>query len=158
MGPADEREFLRAVAASRRLHGRWVSPPDTEVKFRAWLARSAPPAHYAFAIRRRTDGVLVGVVTLTNVVLGAFRSGYLGYYAFAGCERQGLMRAGLAAVVRHAFGPLRLHRLEANIQPANVASRALAKACGFRCEGYSERYLKIAGRWRDHERWARLAR
>jgi RimJ/RimL family protein N-acetyltransferase len=66
-------------------------------------------------------------------------------------------RAGLRAVVRHAFRVLRLHRLEANIQPGNRGSIALAKACGFRKEGYSRRYLKIAGRGRDHERWAIVA-
>lgn len=158
LSAADEHDFLAAVAASRALHGRWVGPPDTAAKFQVWLARSLPPAHYLFAVRRREDDALAGVVTLTNVVLGVFRSGYLAYYAFAGCERQGLMRAGVAAVVRHAFGPLRLHRVEANIQPGNAASIALVKSCGFALEGYSPRYLKIAGRWRDHERWARVAR
>jgi ribosomal-protein-alanine N-acetyltransferase len=64
---------------------------------------------------------------------------------------------GLRAVVRHAFAKLKLHRLEANIQPTNVASIALVQACGFTKEGYSPRYLKIGGRWRDHERWAILA-
>jgi ribosomal-protein-alanine N-acetyltransferase len=51
---------------------------------------------------------------------------------------------------------LRLHRVEANIQPRNRASIALVKSLGFRQEGYSPRYLKIGGRWRDHERWALL--
>jgi ribosomal-protein-alanine N-acetyltransferase len=67
------------------------------------------------------------------------------------------MRNGLRAVVRHAFAKLKLHRLEANIRPINVASVALVKAGGFSKEGYSPRYLKIGGRWRDHERWAILA-
>jgi ribosomal-protein-alanine N-acetyltransferase len=67
------------------------------------------------------------------------------------------MREALRATIRHAFGTLKLHRLEANIQPGNVASIALARSCGFSKEGYSPRYLKIGGRWRDHERWAMVA-
>lgn len=60
----------------------------------------------------------------------------------------------MALLQKEAFTRLRLHRLEANIQPGNVASIALAKRCGFRYEGFSARYLKVGGRWRDHERWA----
>lgn len=85
---------------------------------------------------------------------GLFQSACFGYYAFAGHERQGLMREGLGQVVRVAFGSMGLHRLEANMQPENAASIALARSCGFLQEGYSPRYLKIRGRWRDHERWA----
>ncbi len=63
----------------------------------------------------------------------------------------------MPSVPNRAFGELGLHRLEANIQPDNAASIALVRKPGFRLEGYSPRYLKIAGRWRDHERWAILA-
>jgi ribosomal-protein-alanine N-acetyltransferase len=57
-------------------------------------------------------------------------------------------------VVKHAFKVMKMHRLEANIQPANVPSIALAASCGFQKEGFSPRYLKVRGKWRDHERWA----
>ena len=153
----DQAAFLAAVRRSRALHRPWTSAPDTPAKFVAWLERMAAPANHPFLVCRSDTDELVGVINLSNVVLGAFRSGYLGYYAFSGHERQGLMRLGLRAVVRHAFGPLKLHRVEANIQPANAASIALARSCGFSKEGFSPRYLKIGGRWRDHERWALLA-
>jgi ribosomal-protein-alanine N-acetyltransferase len=116
-----------------------------------------PPSNYAFLVCRKQDQAIVGVINVSNVVRGLFQSGYLGYYVFAGFERQGHMRQGLQAVIRYSFKVLKLHRLEANIQPANAASLALVAACGFNKEGFSPRYLKIGGRWRDHERWAILA-
>lgn len=88
---------------------------------------------------------------------GNFRSAYLGYFAFEPFAGRGYMREGLGLVLRHAFGAQRLHRIEANIQPDNVRSAKLVEGIGFRREGFSPRYLKIRGRWRDHDRWAILA-
>ena len=76
------------------------------------------------------------------------------YAGVAGHEGRGLMSEAMQLVLREAFGPLRLHRVEATIQPGNLPSIALARRNGFRLEGFSPRYLKINGRWRDHERWA----
>jgi ribosomal-protein-alanine N-acetyltransferase len=96
----------------------------------------------------------VGGININEIVRGVFRSGYLGYQVGAPHARQGYMTEALAIVLREAFGPLRLHRVEANIQPGNRASIGLVRRAGFRLEGLSRRYLKIGGRWRDHERWA----
>ena len=154
---ADQKEFLALSRASRALHHPWVAAPATPAQFRSYVARMSNPENAAFLVCAPGSGQIVGVINLTNVVLGVFRSGYLGYYTFSGFERQGFMHNGLRAVVRHAFAKLKLHRLEANLQPNNVASIALVRSCGFTQEGYSPRYLKIGGRWRDHERWAILA-
>jgi ribosomal-protein-alanine N-acetyltransferase len=97
------------------------------------------------------------VINVSEIVRGALRSAYLGYYGFAPYLGHGYMSEGMTLALRWAFGALRLHRLEANIQPGNRASLRLARRLGFRREGFSPRYLKIAGRWRDHERWALLA-
>ncbi len=151
----DEPLFVAAVRASHRLHHPWVAPPRDGAAFARYLARFDGTVHHGFVVEA-ANGELAGAINLTNIVMGAFRSGYLGYFAFSGFEGQGLMTQGLNAVLRHAFKDLGLHRAEANIQPGNAASIALAKRCGFQLEGYSPKYLKISGRWRDHERWARV--
>lgn len=154
----DMGEFLTAARASRALHHPWLDAPRTRSQFSVLLTHAAQPDQCTQLVCRRDDDALVGVIKVSNIVRGPFRSGYLSYYAFAGHERQGLMREALEQAVRHAFGKLGLHRLEANIQPGNEPSRALVRACGFTLEGWSPHYLKINGRWRDHERWARVAR
>ena len=155
---SDQREFLAAVRRSERLHRPWVRPPSSASQFRDYLKRLDDGSHCGFLVCRRDTGAIAGVITISNIVRGWFHSAYLGYYAFAGHESQGLMREGLQSVLKYAFETLKLHRLEANIQPGNAASIALVRACGFRKEGFSPKYLKVYGRWRDHERWAVLAR
>lgn len=150
------REFLAAVAASRGLHAPWASPPATPTAFRSYLDRIAGPRDIGYFIRAQ-DGGLAGVINISEIVRGAFKSAYLGYYGFEPYAGRGHMTAGMAAVLRRAFRRHRLHRLEANIQPENRASISLVQRLGFRREGLSRRYLKIGGRWQDHERWAILA-
>lgn len=153
--PSPDRhdEFLAAVARSRGLYKHWARPPRTAKEFDAYLYRIQGEVHIGYWLCTE-EGELAGVININEVVRGIFCSGYLGYYAFVPHDGQGHMTRGLIAVVTRAFRTHRLHRLEANIQPDNEASRRLVQRCGFRLEGYSPRYLKLAGRWRDHERWA----
>lgn len=152
---ADEAAFLAAVAASRALHHPWVAPPADAATFRAWLDRVGGERHASWLLRT-ADDELVGVINANEIVRGAFHSTYLGYYGFAGAAGKGLMRAGFALVLDEVFGTLGLHRVEANIQPANERSIGLVRSLGFRREGFSPAYLFIDGAWRDHERWALL--
>jgi ribosomal-protein-alanine N-acetyltransferase len=162
---ADAPAFLAGVSASRHLHRGWVRPPSSQAAFAAYVARFAGTGsrdlaratHLGFLACRVDDDAPVGVFNLSEIVRGGFRSAYLGYYALAPHAGDGYMKEGLALLLAAAFGRLRLHRVEANIQPRNVASLALVLGAGFRREGFSRRYLMIGGRWRDHERWAMLA-
>jgi ribosomal-protein-alanine N-acetyltransferase len=154
---ADQREFLALMRASRSFHRPWASAPTDEERFAAYLADSRRPDFEAMLVCRSEDRAIVGFFNLSQIARGSLQSAYLGYAAGKPFARQGYMREGIELVLRRAFLNLRLHRVEANIQPGNRASIALAKGAGFRREGFSPRYLKIGGRWRDHERWAILA-
>jgi [ribosomal protein S5]-alanine N-acetyltransferase len=147
-------EFLALFRVSRRALSPWVSPPASRAAFSAYLRRARRATERAFLVCRREDRAIVGVINVSQIFHGNFRSAYLGYYAGAPFMGQGYMSEGLRLVLRHAFGALGLHRLEANIQPGNRASIRLVRRAGFRREGFSPRYLKVLGRWRDHERWA----
>jgi len=151
--PEGQADFLAAVARSRRLHAGLVTAPRSAVQFERYLERLQGTSHLGYWVRT-PDGGLAGVVNISEIVRGAFCSAYLGYYAFSPHNGRGYMTRGIRAVLREAFVTHRLHRLEANIQPGNEPSTALVRRLGFSLEGYSPKYLKIGGRWRDHERWA----
>ena len=152
-----EREFLEAARRSRAFLWRWAAPPATARAYGAYVRRLSTPAYQGYFVVLRESGELAGVVNLNEIVRGLFQGAYLGCYAFVPHAGRGYISEGVQLVLRRAFGELRLHRVEANIQPENESSLALFGRVGFRREGYSPRYLKIAGRWRDHERWALLA-
>ena len=162
---ADARDFIAAVKASRKLHGAWVHPPTSPARFAEFVRRFGGFAtgdpltatHVGLLVCRGDDDAMVGVFNLGDIVRGAFQSAYLGYYAFSPHAGAGYMAEGLELTLAFAFRVLKLHRVEANIQPSNVRSLALARDAGFVREGFSRRYVRIAGRWRDHVRMALLA-
>lgn len=153
LASTDKLSFIDAMKNSLALHTSWVKAPHTSDEFDGYYHRSLQNNTKSF-IALDEIGNIVGVFNLNEIVLGAFQSAYLGYYGVAGHEGKGLMSAGLKLLLNKAFNELGLHRIEANIQPENLASIRLVMANGFRKEGYSPRYLKIDGQWRDHERWA----
>ena len=157
LSPDDEEPFLALGRDSRTLHRPWTYPPERPDQFRELLARTRRDDCECLLVCVHDTGAIAGVFTISQIVRASFQSAYLGYYAHEHHSRQGLMRDGLELILNHAFGRLGLHRLEANIRPENVASIALVRRLGFTREGYSRRYLRIGGRWRDHERWAILA-
>lgn len=154
---SDRAEFVALMRASRAFHRPWATAPTDDEAFEAYLVDSRRHDFEALLACRREDRAILGFFNLSHITRGSLQSAYLGYAVANVYANQGYMREGIELVLREAFLNLRLHRLEANIQPGNHASIALARGAGFSREGFSPRYLKIGGRWRDHERWAILA-
>lgn len=153
----DLEEFTSLNRASARFHRGLVSPPTQPDEFNDFLEKCRRADCLSLLVCCVDDGVIVGSINLSQIFRGGFQNAYLGYHVGAQYSNQRHMTEAIQLVLRYSFEHLKLHRLEANIQPGNVASIALVKRAGFVREGYSRRYLKICGRWRDHERWAIIA-
>ncbi|OIJ88302.1 GNAT family N-acetyltransferase [Streptomyces colonosanans] len=152
----DGAEFTARVRESKDLHHPWLFPPTSAEAYAAYAGRLIEePTKAGFLVCEKDgSGAIAGFININNIVDGGFRCGALAYGAFAYAAGRGLMTEALDLVVRYAFGPMGLHRLEINAQPGNAASIALARRCGFRLEGFSPNMIYIDGAWRDHERWA----
>jgi ribosomal-protein-alanine N-acetyltransferase len=149
--------LVRANADNRSYHLPWVEPFTDEAGFETWFRRLSGATHVSLLAIETESRQIAGVINLNEIVGGSFQSAYLGYYGMETFAKAGLMTEAVGLAVRFAFNEIGLHRLEANIQPENSRSIALVKRLGFRLEGFSPRYLRVAGEWRDHERWVILA-
>jgi [ribosomal protein S5]-alanine N-acetyltransferase len=153
----DRAEFVALNRASTGFHRGLVSPPKTPEQFATFLEKSRKEDSVCLLICLVADGAIIGAINLSQIFRGGFQNAYIGYYIGGQYAGQGYMTEALQLALRYAFEHLKLHRLEANIQPGNLASISLVTRSGFVREGYSRRYLKVGGRWRDHERWAIIA-
>lgn len=148
----DEAVFLAMTKASQSFHHPWVKAPLIHEEFVQYVMRSRQENQKSYLAFDKEN--LIGVFNLSEIVYGCFQNAYLGFYASSVYATKGWMSSALKLVLEKAFTELQLHRLEANIQPDNLRSIHLVRNNGFRKEGFSLRYLKIDGAWRDHERWA----
>ena len=155
--PRDCEEFLQRMRDSRKLHQGRVPAYTSSEQYEAMLKRGRETNRVQTFICRIEDGAIVGQINLNEIIRGVTQSSYVGYHIFVPFDRQGYMTEGMDLILRYAFRTLKLHRIEAGIQPDNEHSIALVKRLGFRYEGTALRLIKIAGRWRDHQRWAILA-
>jgi ribosomal-protein-alanine N-acetyltransferase len=158
--PRDRQEFVDLRRASRAFLKRWepasIDGSDSfgDAAFTRLLRVARRPRSLRFLVCLTDTGAIVGQISFSEIVGEPYGSCYLGYWIGARFARSGYMTEAVRLALRYAFRDLALHRVEANIVPENSASRALARRCGLRREGYSPRLLRIDGRWRDHERWA----
>jgi [ribosomal protein S5]-alanine N-acetyltransferase len=96
------------------------------------------------------DGdTVVGRISLTDVVRGAFENGNLGYWVAETHQGLGLATAAARNVCDFAV-ELGLHRLQAGTLVHNAGSQTVLARCGFTRIGLAENYIRINGRWQDH--------
>jgi [ribosomal protein S5]-alanine N-acetyltransferase len=173
-GPVELHPLHRRDAAEwsrlRLANEDWLTPWEPSAPL-PWRLRHTPAAYRAMrrAVARRArmgtslpfairvEGRLAGQVTIDNIVRGAMRSGHLGYWIDRAVAGRGMASLAVALVCDHAFGPVGLHRLQADIRPENRPSQRLVERLGFSREGLLRRYLDIDGDWRDHLTYALLA-
>lgn len=150
---------------SREYHRQWdpTRPPDywelpvvAERLHTQLLEAEQGRSLCTYLSEKGAPDVVVGVLNLRNIQRGALMSCVIGYGLSPDAAGRGLMSEAIERIVSVAFDELGLHRLEINIVPRNARSIAVAERCGFSREGLSRRYLRIAGRWEDHVRYARL--
>lgn len=149
----DEERFIQTMKKSHDFHQPFTTPPQTKEAFHTYFLRSQLDNQKGYLVLNQEHHI-VGVFNVNEIVRGFFQSGYLGYYASVDYAGKGLMSHGLKLVLKEIFTELKLHRIEANIQPNNTSSIQLVTRNGFIKEGFSPRYLKINGIWSDHVRYA----
>jgi ribosomal-protein-alanine N-acetyltransferase len=107
-----------------------------------------------FWIFKKEDNKLIGNICISNIVMGNFKSCYMGYKLDCEEINKGYMTEAIKKVVDVMFSEYGLHRIEANVVPRNIRSLKVMKKLNFEEEGYSKRYLEINGKWEDHVHFA----
>ena len=152
----DEVEYLKNYRLSKAILKPWVQAPKNATEFKEYVCEMSSEENKAFVVIDKKTQSMLGIVELRDIFMFDFKNSYIIYFAFVPNLKKGCMSQAVKMVTKFAFNKLKLHRLEANIQPTNLASLALARSCGFIKEGYSPKFIKKNGKWKDHERWAIL--
>jgi [ribosomal protein S5]-alanine N-acetyltransferase len=156
----DRGEFIELRRASRKFLEKWEPIPPKGLDpwgdsgFDRELALAETERTRRLLVCQRSDGVIVGKLSISGIERGIQQSCHFGYWVGEAFARRGYAAEAVRLGIGYAFRTLKLHRVEANLIPENAASRGVVVAAGLQKEGFSPRYLKIRGRWRDHERWA----
>ena len=131
----------------------WGAPPWTEpAQADAMLARGAVgfAAREAirFALVPREGGPMIGSCALFTID-AQNRRAEMGYILAREAWGKGLMHEALTALLDWGFGPLGLHRVEADVDPRNVASVKSLERLGFAREGFLRQRWQVAGEISD---------
>jgi [ribosomal protein S5]-alanine N-acetyltransferase len=143
---------IRHTAATRQPYELSFDDVTRSLQYRIETARLEL---YPFVIMR--DGRVVGDLNLTQVIRGAEDSANVGLLVDGAVRNQGIASTAIALACRLAFEELALHRLQAGIQPTNLASQRAFIRNDFERIGLAKAFLFVDGAWRDHLLFQKLA-
>jgi RimJ/RimL family protein N-acetyltransferase len=146
---AQDLDALYALYSDPRVMRYWSFPPWREVaQARAYLERvqaeNAAGVVLAWALADRASDAFIGTATLHSLQREQARA-ELGYSLHPDWQGRGLAAEALRRVIAHAFGPMQLRRLEADVDPRNLASCRLLERLGFQREGLLRARWRVAG-------------
>jgi ribosomal-protein-alanine N-acetyltransferase len=147
----DRNEFVSLAHISTSVHRLWITTPTTPDAFDRYLRRFDGVTSIGHVVRLTRADTLVGFVNLNGI---GEHGAMIGFGTFAPAMGKGYMREGLELALRFAFTDLRLPRVEADVQPSNIASARLLKAAGFTLRAGVSTQIHVGGAWRLHERWS----
>lgn len=104
---------------------------------------------YDLGIFEIKSGRLIGNVSIMDVLRGPAQSAYIGYFIDNLYWGQGFGKEAVRAIIDIAFRDIKLHRVEAGIEPNNRRSILLARSLGLRKEGLKKRALFVRESWND---------
>jgi ribosomal-protein-alanine N-acetyltransferase len=141
--PVRENDFYTLDAQTRRIEDRVKAAEDG--------------TGYQFGIYTIKDSLLIGQVSINNVVLGVANYADMGYFIHPDYQGGGRMTAAVKLAVAYGFRALKLNRIQAAVLPSNKGSQRVLEKNGFQFEGTARKYLKINGKYQDHQIYAVLA-
>ena len=104
---------------------------------------------YDLAIYEKVSGQQIGVVAAMDILRGLAHSAFLGYFIHNKFWGRGFGKEAVLAMIDISFRDIKLHRLEAGIEPSNRRSIFLARSLGFRKEGLKKRAVFLRNAWID---------
>jgi len=156
----DDAGALYGVFSDPRVMRYWSTAPWTDLAPAHILVETDQQAmaageHLRLGLERRDDGALLGTCTLYHFHWSNRRAD-IGYALAFDAWGQGYMGEALAALVGHGFDELGLNRLEADIDPRNLASARALGRLGFREEGLLRERWIVEGEVSDSAIWGLL--
>ncbi len=142
------KEFLTPFVAKRgeNFYSVEFQEQSIEKNIHNWSINTG----YCYYIFENKENKIIGTINLSNIIRGVFQSCFLGYSLDKDYINKGYMSFAVKKVVDFAFKELKLHRIEANVMPRNIASKKVLEKNNFYEEGLAKKYLLINGKWEDH--------